>query len=214
MAFGSYTSVDAVVKKYKLRLLNERVVTPAPDAPRFSEAFRAELDFTYRELPVGRSEIGSGELILFPILKEVWRVYVPHLSLFTHEPLDYDDDLTGTPDYYVCKRSEYGATIPEVPYLLVVEAKLDDFEKAWGQCLAAMLASQKLNHAPDRPVYGMTTNGKAWEIGVLLGSDFTREPWAYSTVNLDLLGQALHAVFRACRDMALAHTAPAPAANP
>lgn len=209
MAFGSYTTVDLVVKKHKLRLINGQVVEPAADAPPFSAAFRAELDFTTRELPVGRSEIGSGELILFPILKEVWRVYIPHLSLFTHEPLEYDADLTGVPDYFVCKRSVYGATIPEVPYLLVMEAKLDDFEKAWGQCLAAMLAAQKLNQAPEQPVYGMTTNGKAWEFGTLLGHDFTRDPDPVALRNLDTLSQMLHAVFRACRDMALAHPAPA-----
>lgn len=211
MAFGSYGSVDAVVKKHHLRLVNERFIDPAADAPPFPAAFLAELDFTYRELPVGRSEIGSGELILFPILKEVWRVYVPTLSLFTHEPLGYDDDLTGVPDYFVCKRSEYGTTIPEVPYLLVVEAKLDDFERAWGQCLAAMLAAQKLNQAPDQPVYGMATNGKAWEFGVLLGKEFARDPEPVALRNMDTLSQMMHAVFRACRALALAHTVPAPA---
>ena len=209
MAFSAYTTVDLVVKKHKLRLVNGPVVEPAVDAPPFSAAFRAELDFTTRELPVGRSEIGSGALILFPILKEVWRVYIPVLSLFINEPLEYDTDLTGVPDYFVCKRSVYGTTIPEVPYLLVVEAKLDDFEKAWGQCLAAMLAAQKLNQAPDQPVYGMTTNGKAWEFGVLLGIDFTRDPDPVALRNLDTLGQMLHAMFRACRDLALAHPAAA-----
>ena len=211
MAFSSYGSIDAVVKKYHLRYAESRVVVPAADAPPFSQAFRDELEFTLRELPVGRSEIGSGEVILFPILKEVWRVYLPDLSLFPHEPLAYDADLSGIPDYFVCKPSEWGPKIPGPPYLLVVEAKLDDFEKAWGQCLAAMLAAQKLNAAPDRPVYGMTTNGTTWQAGVLLGAQFTRDPGAVALNTLDTLAQYLHAVFRACRDVAVAHT-PAAAA--
>ncbi len=31
------------------------------------------IDVGFPDLPVGRSEIGSGELILFPILREVWK---------------------------------------------------------------------------------------------------------------------------------------------
>jgi hypothetical protein len=212
MAFTAYTCIDDVVRKHKLRVSNGRVVTPVADAPPFSEYFLAELEFNLRELPIGRSEVGSGETVLFPILREVWKPYHQYLSLFSHEPLEFDDDLCGIADYFVCKRSEYGPTIPEPPYLLVVEAKLDDFEKAWGQCLAEMLAAQKLNGTPDRPVYGITTNSKAWEFGVLLGTEFTQQQEPAALLDLDLLRRALHAVFRACRDMALSH--PTPAANP
>jgi len=211
MAFGAYTAVDLVLKKHDLQQVNGTVIRPVADAPAFSDAFRAELEFTYRELPVRRSEASCGEMVLFPLLKEIWRTYIPHLGLFSHEPLEYDDDLTGTPDYFVCKRSPYGATIPDTPYLLVVEAKLDDFERAWGQCLAAMLAAQKINATPDQTVYGIATNGKTWEFGVLLGKIFTQQQEPYAVADLDHVGQALHAVFRACRDMALAHTTPSPA---
>jgi hypothetical protein len=212
MAFASYSCVDDVLRKHRLRMVAEPTVTPAADAPPFSEAFRAELELSMTDLSPGRSEIGSGEILLFPILREVWKTYRQHLSLFSHEALDFDDDLCGYPDYFVCRVSEFGR-IPEPPYLLVVEAKLDDFEKAWGQCLAEMLAAQKLNGAPDQPVYGIATNGKTWEFGVLLGNTFTQDPGAFAVSTLDKLGQALHAVFRACRDLALAYTASA-SANP
>jgi hypothetical protein len=208
MAFTSYTSVDDVIKKHKVRCVTGPVVKPIPDAPPFGDYFRAELQFNLTRLPPARSESGAGEQILFPILREVWREYHTHLNLFSHESLTYDADLTGYPDYFVCKQSEFGTFYPTPPYLLVVEAKLDDFRKAWGQCLAAMLAAQKLNATPDQPVYGIATNGKAWEFGVLKHNEFTlqQEPVAIST--LDQLGQALHAIFRKCRDMALAQTSP------
>ena len=108
------------------------------------------------------------------------------------------------------KRSEFGPFYPTTPYLLVVEAKLDDFRRAWGQCLAAMLAAQRLNGNPDQPVYGIATNGRAWEFGVLRGVEFTRDPQNVGLLNLDAVGQMLHAAFRACRD--LARAAPSPAA--
>lgn len=210
MAFTDYKCVDDVVKKYKLHLVQASVVKLAADAPLFSDYFLNELQFSLQRLPIGRSEIGAGEIVLFPILREVWKPYADQLSLFTHEPVEYDDDLKGTPDYFVCRRSEYGQTIPEIPLLLVVEAKLDDFEKAWGQCLAAMLAAQKLNRTPDLPIYGLTTNSKSWEFGMLLGAEFTCDPNPISLHNLDTLRQALHAIFRDCRGMALAHTTPTP----
>lgn len=208
MAFTSYTCVDDVVKKFKLRYVQAPIIKPALDAPPFPDYFLDELQFSLRRLPLGRSEIGAGEIVLFPLLRQVWKTYADDLSLFTHETFEYDTDLTGTPDYFVCRKSEYGQTIPEIPYLLVVEAKLDDFEKAWGQCLAAMLAAQKLNAAPELPIYGITTNSKTWEFGVLQHTELTCDPNPIALQNLDTLRQALHAVFRSCRDMALAHTTP------
>lgn len=212
MAFTSYTCIDDVIRKHRVRWVPGRVVEPAADAPPFSEAFRAELDINLHDLPPVRSETGAGEVILFPILREVWKAYRSVLSLFTHEALTFDADLTGYSDYFVCPRSEFGPFYPQPPYLLVMEAKLDDFEKAWGQCLAAMLAAQKLNGTPDHPVYGIASNGRAWEFGILLGSQFTRQWEPVSISTYDTLSQTLHTVFRACRDMALAP--PTPAANP
>jgi hypothetical protein len=205
MAFANYTCVDDVVKKHKLTFVQGSLLPPDPTAPLFGEYFREELAFNLRMLPIGRSEIGAGEVLLFPILREVWKPYSKDLALFTHEGLTYDDDLTGTPDYFVCKVSEYGQTIPDIPYLLVAEAKLDDFERAWGQCSAAMLAVQRLNQAPDLPIYGIATNGGSWQFGVLLGRELTVDPNATSLSNLDTLSQRLHAVLRAVRDQAVAH---------
>jgi hypothetical protein len=209
MAFTDYKSVDSAVKKLKLRFAAGHVVVPAIDAPPFGDYFRAEIDLSLNYLNPGRSsEVGCGEILLFPILREVWKTYREELSLFTHEALEFDDDLSGVPDYYVCKVTEYGR-IPDVPYLLVAEAKLDDFDKAWGQCIAAMLAAQKLNGTPELPVYGIATNGKAWEFGMLRHNVFTQQQEPAAVLDLDRVGQVLHGVFRACRDMALAHTAPA-----
>jgi hypothetical protein len=204
MAFTNFTCVDDVVKKYKLTFIQGPLLPPDPTAPPFSEYFREELAFNLRKLPIGRSEIGAGEVLLFPILREVWKPYSDDLALFTHEGLTFDDDLTGTPDYFVCKVSEYGQTIPDVPSLLIAEAKLDDFERAWGQCSATMLAAQRLNQAPDVPVYGIATNGSSWQFGVLLGRELTVDPNATALSNLDTLSQRLHAVFRAVRAQALA----------
>jgi hypothetical protein len=205
MAFANYARVDDVIRTHKIRWQSGPVVTPDLAAPPFSVTFRNELDINLSYLPV-RSGLGTSEVILFPILREVWKEYREVLSLFPHKALEYDTDLTGDPDYFVCPRSEFGPFYPTPPYLLIVEAKLDDFAKAWGQCLAAMLAAQKLNGTPEQSVYGIATNGKAWEFAVLKHTEFTQQQEPFALADLDNLARALHAVFRACRGMALAHT--------
>lgn len=212
MSFVNYTCIDHVVKKYKLTHIPAPLLPPDIAAPAFDERFLEDLKFNLRMLPIGRSEIGSGEILLFPILREVWKYYSQDLALFSHEVLAFDDDLTGIPDYFVCKISEYGRVIPDIPYLLVAETKLDDFEKAWGQCSAAMLAAQKLNQAPHVPIYGITTNGSSWQFGILHGRELTTDPAATALSDLKGLSQRLHAVFRAVRVEALAHPRQVPAA--
>ena len=197
MAFTHYRSTDDVVRRHGLHIAAGPVLAPCENAPPFSDAFRGELTLSLTHLRPTRSELGAGEVLLFPILREVWKNYLDRLSLFTHELLEYDDDLTGFPDYFVCRLSPQGR-ITEVPYLLVVEAKLDDFERGWAQCLAAMLAAQKLNASPEVPVYGIVSNGRAWEFGELAHSTFTRQPGGHTIMDLDRLGAQLHAVFRAC----------------
>ena len=213
MAFTSYGSINDVIAKHRVRCINGPAVVVDPTVPPFSAAFRAELQFNLTRLPPIRSEIGASEQLLFPILREVWREYHTDLNLFSHELLVYDGDLTGYPDYFVCKQSEFGTSYPTPPYLLIVEAKLDDFVKAWGQCLAAMLTAQKLNAIPELPVYGVATNGRTWEFGILNHNEFTQQQEPFGLADLDELGRVLHAIFRVCHDMALAYRKPV-LANP
>lgn len=52
--------------------------------------------------------------------------------------------------------------IEGAPFVLV-EAKQDNFDAAWGQCLAEMIAAQRLNNLPDLVIYGITCNGdRGW----------------------------------------------------
>ena len=107
------------------------------------------------------------EALIYPLLRETWKSYRETLTLWSHQPLSYDEELSGAPDYMLPRRSPLGPLIPDQPYLLVVEAKKDDFTRGWGQCLAAMLAAQKVNNLKEQTEYGITTNGRVWECGRL-----------------------------------------------
>ncbi|MFM6021571.1 MAG: hypothetical protein ACKPER_01335, partial [Dolichospermum sp.] len=73
--------------------------------------------------------------------------------------------------------------------------KKDNFEEGWGQCLAELIAAQKLNNQPEQLLYGIVSNGKIWEFGQLREQDFTKNIQEYSISNLDKLFAGLNFVF-------------------
>ena len=86
------------------------------------------------------------------------------------------------------------------PYLILVEAKKDNFEEGWGQCLAELVAAQKLNNNQlndnqHNLVFGVVSNGKMWEFGNLQDNLFTKNVRYYTLENLSALMGALHFIF-------------------
>jgi len=66
----------------------------------------------------------------------------------------------------------------EYPLLIVVEAKKNDFEQGWAQCLSELIAAKNLNQS-EKSVYGIVTDGKLWEFGKLNGCS------QFSTTEID-----------------------------
>ncbi|MEQ9354020.1 MAG: hypothetical protein RIG63_25990 [Coleofasciculus chthonoplastes F3-SA18-01] len=59
----------------------------------------------------------------------------------------------------ISTKSELGKIILGLPLLVVVEAKQNNFIEGWGQCLAELIAAQKMNQNETQPVYGIVTDG-------------------------------------------------------
>jgi hypothetical protein len=197
MPFASYTSIGEVARAHRITLRDEKFVTPL-ERP-VSDLLREELDFTEKFAAFNISEPAVCEWLIHPILKEVWKSYLDELMLWSHVPLYYDADLSGIPDYMVARRSPLGRWVLEPPYLVVVEAKRDDPERGWSQCLAALLAAQKLNNLPELILYGITSNGRSWEFGKLDGAAFTRDPRPFTWTDVETLCGVVHFVFEQCR---------------
>jgi hypothetical protein len=87
----------------------------------------------------------------------------------------------------------------EQPCLLVVEAKKDNFAEGWGQCLAELIAAQKLNASLDLVIFGIVSNGERWEFGKLKSNNFIKNRVAYTLQQLQTLCGALEDTLIHCK---------------
>ncbi|NET83861.1 MAG: hypothetical protein F6J94_18615 [Moorea sp. SIO1F2] len=196
MSFDSYKTIGEVLQEFTITATEANYILETDTVIR--EAFKEDLEFCLREFTVEESEYAICETIIFPLLKEVYRQYRDKFTLWSHKPITYDQQLTGIPDYILAKRSPLGKQIFEKPYFVAVEAKKDDFIKGWGQCLAEMIAIQKLNDQSEQTIFGIVSNGQLWQFGKLKGNLYTREINNYTISDLERLYSAINYVFSQC----------------
>ena len=111
----------------------------------------------------------------------------------------YDDKLCGEPDYLISAwREEVITKLVNTPILAVSEAKRQDFEEGWGQCLAEMIACQKTNQDEQLIVYGIVSTGIFWQFGQLENNIFTKNLNSYSIDNPQKILGNLDYVFAEC----------------
>ena len=196
MAFSDFKAIPDVQEKFKITyatddlLGTEEIVNP-------SDQFLSELEFSMKYIDVYASEGARCENVIYPILREVYKGYADAYALWVKKPLTYDETLSGTPDYFISTRSELGILTVGTPLIILVEAKKNDFEEGWGQCLAELVAAQKINDDPDTPVYGIVSDGERWQFGKLTGDAFTRHKTSFGIDNIPTLFGAINAIFKA-----------------
>lgn len=195
MAFSDYKNIGQVQKEFGIRYTEASFIQAEPLPP--SAAFQAEFAFNRENIDIFTSEAARTDLVITPILREVYKGFYDRYSFWIQKTIAYNEKLVGAPDYIIATRSALGKTVLELPLVIVVEAKKNDFEQGWGQCLAELVAAQKLNNNPQRPVYGIVTDGELWKFGVLVDDTFTSNPEGYTVSNLPELFGALHFIFMA-----------------
>ena len=196
MAFSNYKSISAVVKKFQIKYVQSNFMLEREFFVK--KSFQEELDLLFTDGVIDNSEDAICENLIYPVLKEVWKLYRSELTLWSHETLAYDEDLSGVPDYMVTQRNPLGTIVFDKPYFLAVEAKQDKFEEGWGQCLAEMVAVQRINDDFVSDVYGIVSNGKVWQFGKLNADLFTRNKDLYLIQDLDKLFAAVNYIFQEC----------------
>lgn len=196
VSFGAYKTISQTLKAFQIVYTEANFIVEAPF--QVSDYFREDLQLMMRDGVVDNSEFAICENLIYPILKEVWKLYRSKFILWSHQSLNCDTDLCGFPEYILARRSPLGKVVFDQPYLLLVEAKQDNFEAAWGQCIAEMVAAQRLNEQSRLVIFGITSNGDRWQFGKLEGHNFTRNSTFYTVQELDRLFAAVHYVFQQC----------------
>jgi hypothetical protein len=197
MPFSQYKSLGETVKAFQIIYTQDNFIQEAP-LP-VADSFRDDLEFVMQEGVVNNSEFAICENLIYPILKEVWKHYYHQFLWWSHQSLNCDADLSGFPEYILARRSPLGKVVFDQPYFILVEAKQDNFDAAWGQCLAEMVAAQRLNTDSQITVYGITSNGDRWQFGRLAESTFTLNSTFYSIQELDKLFAAINHLFLRCQ---------------
>jgi hypothetical protein len=173
MAFNNqYKSLAEVLKKYQIQYARKPfVVIKDTSVPAY---LKEDITFTLENIPYNVSEAAICENLIYPILKAAWKLeYTESFSLWSHQAINYNDQLTGIPDYLFSKRSTLGKIFFEYPFVAVVEAKKDNFTEGWAQCALEMYAIQQINQNPTLSVFGIVTNGETWEFAELQSTFFT-----------------------------------------
>ncbi len=196
MAFSNYKSISSVIKKFQIKYVQSNFMLEVEFPAK--ESFKEELDLLFTDGVIDNSEDAICENLIYPVLKEVWKPYRSKLTLWSHEALAYDEDLSGIPDYTVTQRNSLSTIVFDKPYFLIVEAKQDKFEEGWSQCLAEMIAIQRINDDFVSDIFGIVSNGKIWQFGKLVGDVFTRNKNLYMIQDLDKLFAAVNYIFQQC----------------
>ena len=199
MPFSDFKTIPDVQEKFKIRHVEDDFIA-LENTVEPSEQFLQELEFSRQYIDVFASEGARCEAVIFPVLREVYKRYAEDYALWIKKPITYDEVLSGTPDYFISTRSELGKLVVGTPLIMLVEAKKNDFEVGWGQCLAELVAAQKINEDMEHPVYGIVSDGTLWQIGHLVNETFTQNRTSFSVDNLPVLFGAIDAVFKAASD--------------
>lgn len=161
-----------------------------------SETMRRYLD-DFQTLGMSMpTEKGRSELLIAPLLAEVWRRSEHRVSLYSGVEINVDESagLNGVCDFLLGRSPQ--SYYVEAPVVAVVEAKKDSIPEGLGQCAAEMVALQTFNQKagkPYDPIYGCVTTGTLWRFLRLSGKRLEIDLDEYQLAQADrILGVLLH----------------------
>ena len=144
-------------------------VPPVPPSPGVADTLR-----TYLPLALAQNnEKARSELLIAPLLADLWRQAGHRLAVFSGVELSVDParSLTGVCDFLIAHPPQVEPVGP--PILAVVEAKREDIPSGYGQCAAELVAALELNRQERTGrdvVYGCVSTGLEWRFLRLTGT--------------------------------------------
>jgi len=112
------------------------------------------------------TEKARSELIVAPILVEIWKLLNRQISLFSGIEFNVDPEkgLNGKCDFIISRSPEQ--VLITAPAVAIVEAKNDNIKSGLGRCIAEMIAAKLFNEQEGNnitTIYGAVTTGDRWK---------------------------------------------------
>ena len=165
MPYSEFTTITKAEEAFGLTTVEGRRFIPDIELIKPSQQL---VEYLEEVLPIAiatGSEKVRSELIISPILIEVWKILEKQIGIFSGEEFDVDSSvgLNGRCDFLL-SRSPKLIEI-DAPAVVIVEAKKSDLRSGIGQCVAEMVAAQRFNKMKNKSVntiYGSVTSGTQW----------------------------------------------------
>lgn len=173
MAYSDFKTLNQVLTTFDLHLINQSGLFRQVEAIAPSNQLSEQLSETFDLALAINTEKSRSELIVTPILLDLYRRFRPNLSLFSGVALSVDatQGLSGE-CHFILSASTNQLEVSS-PVLTIVEAKNNDINSGLGQCAAQLVGAQRFNQLQQETVmqptmtktmiiYGAITTGAAW----------------------------------------------------
>jgi hypothetical protein len=164
MSFKDFTYAD-IHEKLGLVVRRRPLFTGTPELAPSSWLIETLLRTADLGLTLSNEKARS-ELLIAPILVEVWKGLSSDVSLFSGVELtgDASKGLSGVCDFVLSRSPEQ--FMLSAPIIAIVEAKREDINGGLGQCAAEMVAARLFNEREGHAIpvaYGTVTAGDEWK---------------------------------------------------
>jgi hypothetical protein len=197
MAYSDFT-LEGVLRAFALTLDERTDLFARVPEIAVSPSLRTHLE-SYVPLALAiHTEKARSELIVMPILLEVWNLMGRQIGLFSGISFDVDSEqgLAGFCDFILSQSPEQ--FVLSAPVVTVVEAKNDNIKSGLGQCVAEMVAARMFNERTGEgpaTIHGAVTTGSIWRFLKLDGETvYVDRPEYYLDRVEKILAILLHCV--------------------
>ncbi len=154
-------TLGEIIKKYSLQYRQKIKLDKQDSVFKCPEKLKDDIVFVLQEIDYDNSIDSVYENLVYPVLKEAWKNYSNHLSLWGHLTLTEAEAFHA--DYLITPRSELGKIVMEPPFLVVIEVILDNLKRNRPILIEKLCRIQQLNEEYATPIHGILTNGEIWE---------------------------------------------------
>ena len=165
MAYNKFT-LSKVKEAFQLRIDDRNDLFSSVEEVKVRDFLAQTLERNvFLALAIGTEKVRS-ELIIAPILVEIWSLLNRQVSLFSGIEFNVapEKGLNGNCDFIISRSPEQ--VLITAPAVAIVEAKNDNIKSGLGQCIAEMIAAKLFNEQEGNnitTIYGAVTTGDRWK---------------------------------------------------